>query len=122
LIEGLDATALERCFFVEQSGQRCVRETLRPNIGDYVVLGMDVKLFSQRLLLRMFTILEATGYETRTWDNAAQARVTTYHHPFSEEGFSAILYPEVGYNFGNGLELGGGALIQLGRTYTKFGD
>jgi hypothetical protein len=33
-----------------------------------------------------------------------------------------VVYPEVSYNFGNGLELSSGALLQFGKTYTKFGD
>ena len=37
-------------------------------------------------------------------------------------GFSAVLFPELDYNFGNGLELGTGALVLLGHSYTKFGD
>jgi len=49
-------------------------------------------------------------------------RVVTTHSPFSKEGFSAVIYPDFNYNFGNGLELGLGALIQLGKEYTKFGD
>lgn len=122
LIENLNPATLEACVIVYQDGSQCVRETLRPNIGDYLVLGVDVKLLSQRLLLRMFGILEVSGYETRTYNQETQSRVTTYHHAFTEEGLSAVLYPEVAYSFGNGLVLGGGALIQLGKTYTKFGD
>jgi hypothetical protein len=38
------------------------------------------------------------------------------------EGFSAIVYPEFNYNFGNGLDIGFGALLQLGKDFTKFGD
>jgi len=33
-----------------------------------------------------------------------------------------VLFPEFSYNFGNGLELGAGALVNLGKSYTKFGD
>jgi hypothetical protein len=39
---------------------------------------------------------------------------------FTEEGFGMVLYPEVGYNFGNGLELGAGALFNFGPDYGKF--
>jgi hypothetical protein len=41
---------------------------------------------------------------------------------YTPEGFSAAIFPELSYNFGNGLELGAGALFNLGRSYTKFGD
>jgi hypothetical protein len=33
-----------------------------------------------------------------------------------------VLFPEFNYNFGNGLELGAGALVNIGKPYTKFGD
>jgi hypothetical protein len=48
--------------------------------------------------------------------------VPTFHSLFSSEGFSASIYPELDYNFGNGLELGAGALLLLGGSWTKFGD
>jgi hypothetical protein len=41
---------------------------------------------------------------------------------YTEKGFSAVIYPELGYNFGNGLEVGLGVLLQLGKEHTKFGD
>jgi hypothetical protein len=44
------------------------------------------------------------------------------HSMFTSEGFSASIYPELDYNFGNGLELGAGALVLLGASTTKFGD
>ena len=41
---------------------------------------------------------------------------------FTSDGFSAVIYPEINYNFGRGLELGAGALLMLGKDHTKFGD
>jgi hypothetical protein len=41
---------------------------------------------------------------------------------YTQKGFSAVVYPEIGYNFSNGLEVGLGFLLQLGEEYTKFGD
>ena len=33
-----------------------------------------------------------------------------------------MIYPELRYNFGGGFELHVGALLQFGKSYTKFGD
>ena len=110
------------CAIVEQNGDKCAREILRRRLGDYLVLGMDVKLLSDALLARLFTIIDLTGALEERWSPAAGKRVQTTFSPFSEEGFSAVIFPEINYNFGNGLELGGGVLFELGKPYTKFGD
>lgn len=106
----------------KKSGERCARELLHPILGDYVVLGFDVKLMNNALLLRLFNILDLSGIVEDKWDPQQEKRVRTHHSPFSEEGFSMVVFPEVNYNFGNGLDLGAGALFQLGKDYTKFGD
>jgi hypothetical protein len=49
-------------------------------------------------------------------------RVQTKLSPFSSGGYSLVAYPDFNYNFGNGFELGAGALLELGQSYTKFGD
>jgi hypothetical protein len=87
-----------------------------------VVIGVDLKFLNDNALLRLFTIWDVTGVEEEHWDRERKERVRTTHSIFSKEGFSAILYPEFNYNFGNGLELAVGALIGLGEDYTKFGD
>jgi hypothetical protein len=102
-------------------GTRCARETLRPRLGDYLVAGVDVRWLDDQLLTRLFTILELSGYELTRPTPSGDRRVLSY--PFyTPEGFSAVIFPEIGYNFGNGLELGLGALFNLGKSYTKFGD
>jgi len=103
-------------------GTRCAREILRPKLGDYAVLGLDLKFLNNALLLRLFNILDVSGYVEEHYDVKAKKRVRTSYSPFSDEGFSMVIYPEANYNFGNGLELEAGALIQLGKEYTKFGD
>ena len=107
---------------LKKTGETCARELLHPRIGDYVVLGMDFKLMNNALLLRLFNILDVSGIYEDRWDEAQQKRVRIHHSPFSDEGFSMVVYPEANYNFGNGLELAAGALLQLGKDYTKFGD
>jgi hypothetical protein len=116
-----DGDTLFQCA-VPRDGSRCARELLRPRLADYVVVGVDFKFLADQLLLRLFGILDVSGIEEERWDESAQRRIRTHHSPFSPDGFSAVIYPELEYDFGNGLELGGGALIQLGRDYTKFGD
>jgi len=105
-----------------KNGEKCAREMLRPRIGDYLILGFDFKFLDDRGLLRLFTIWDLAGYTEDTWDPVQQARVQTHHSLFSKEGFSAVIYPEFVWNFHNGLEMGAGVLLMLGREYTKFGD
>jgi hypothetical protein len=106
----------------EERGRRCARELLRPRIGDYLVLGIDIKLLSDKLLGRLFMIFDLNGITEELWDPDADDRVRIHHSPFSAEGFSAVVFPEVTYNFGRGFELSGGALLKLGKSHTKFGD
>lgn len=102
-------------------GRQCARETLRPRLGDYVVLGLDFNFAAQRGLFRLFTIWDMTGIYFDQWDAEAGERVRTYRHAFTNDGFSAVIYPDFRWNFGKGFELHAGALVQLGKPYTKFG-
>lgn len=104
------------------SGEVCSQEILRNSIGDYLVLGVDFKWSGGDGLVRLFTIWELTGYVEDTYDLATRQRVRNRFSPVSPEGFSLVLFPELNYNFGGGFELGAGALVQLGKRYTKFGD
>ena len=103
-------------------GTKCSREVLRSSLGDYLVLGVDFKWSGGDGLFRLFTIWDLTGYVEDTYDPLRRERVQTKWSPVSKEGFSLVLFPELNYNFGGGFELGAGALVQLGRVYTKFGD
>jgi hypothetical protein len=107
---------------IQRNGETCAREILRPLLGDYIVLGVDVKLMNNALLLRLFNILDVSGIVEERWDPEQEKRVRTHYSPFSEQGFSMVVFPEASYNFGNGLDLAVGALFQLGKDYTKFGD
>jgi len=106
----------------KNDGSQCAEETLLPRQQDYLVLGVDFKMLSDKLLLRLFTIWAMSGIFKERWDETSQQRVREHHSMFTAEGFSAIIYPELNYNFGRGFELGAGALIQLGNDDTKFGD
>jgi len=118
------------CLLLGAGAQKCIAEragevaveTLRPRLGDYLVLGVDIRLLSQKMLLRLFAILDLIGVYEEQWDDAAKKRVREHHGMFSSKGFSAVIYPELQYNFGNGFELGAGALLMLGQEQTKFGD
>jgi hypothetical protein len=107
---------------VTRDGTACAREVLRPRIGDYLVTGIDLRVLDQKLLLRLFTILDLVGVDETHFDAAKGERVTEHHSMFTEDGFGAVIYPEVNYNFGNGLDLGIGALWQIGKDWGKFGD
>src|SRR5262249_17906634 len=105
-----------------KDGTQCAHEIFRPRQGDYLVLGFDFKLLNNALLLRLFNIFDLRGVTEESWDPAQGARVQTHHAPWSSQGFSAVVYPELNYNFGSGLDLGAGALLMLGKDYSKFGD
>lgn len=104
-----------------QNGSGCAREIRRPKQGDYLILGFDYKFLDEQALARLFTIWELSGYTESTVAEDG-SRVEKSLPFWTEEGFSAVLFPEFSYNFGNGLELALGALINLGKKYTKFGD
>jgi hypothetical protein len=105
-----------------QDFSQCAREILRPRLGDYLVAGLDLKFRDQKGLLRLFMIWDLNGVHDEFWDPDAKARVRKHHGPFTKKGFSMIIFPELSYNFGSGFVLGAGALIALGRDYSKFGD
>jgi hypothetical protein len=105
-----------------QDGSRCASEVLRPRLGDYLVLGVDLKFANDVVLLRLFTIWDMTGIYFERPDPASFGRIRTYSPFTTPEGFSAVLYPELDVNIGHGLVLACGALFQLGRDYTKFGE
>ncbi len=104
------------------NGTSCATETMLPRLGDYLVLGADFKFLEDAGLLRIFTVWDMSGVTTSQYDLAQNKQVPTFHSMFTKEGFSASIYPELDYNFGNGLELGAGFLLLLGGDWTKFGD
>ncbi|MGB0592288.1 MAG: hypothetical protein ACPGU1_21600 [Myxococcota bacterium] len=104
------------------SGRTCATEMLRPRLGDYLVLGLDFKFLNDAALLRLFTMWDLTGLVQERWDEASQSRVRESFHPFTDEAFSAVIYPSFSYNFGFGLTLTAGALLKFGKSWTKFGD
>jgi hypothetical protein len=116
-----DTDTVFRCA-LKKDGTLCAHEILRPRLGDYVVLGADFKFMNQAGTFRLFTIFDATGLVEESWDDEQGKRVQKKLSPFSPEGFSMVIFPELDYNFGNGLELSAGALFELGKSYTKFGD
>lgn len=117
-----NAASLMTCALVDPKGERCATEILRPRLGDYLVLGLDFKFLSEQLLVRLFMIWDLIGVYEEKWDAQAKQRVRTHHGTFSAEGFSAVFFPEVTYNFGHGLELSAGGLFKVGKEHTKFGD
>ena len=104
------------------SGETCGRTLLSPRLGDYLVLGADFKFMDQSALFRVFTILGLNGVMEDTYDAERGERVRVHHDLFSKEGFTMVVYPSLAYNFGDGLELAVGSLLNLGEPHTKFGD
>lgn len=107
---------------VPKDGTQCAKETLAYRIGNYLVLGADFKFLDDAGLFRLFTVWGLDGTIDSYFDTTQMKRVMVSHSMFTSEGFSASIYPELDYNFGNGLELGAGALVLLGASTTKFGD
>jgi len=109
------------CAF-QRNGTTCATEVTRPRIGDYAVLGTDIHFLSDAALARLFMVFDMGGYDVSYYDVMKQHRVSVTHPFYTPEGFSAVVYPEFDYNFGNGFQMGAGALFLLGKSYTKFGD
>jgi len=105
-----------------RNGEKCAWESLRSRIGDYLVVGFDIRFLSNAALLRLFSIVDLTGAVETRWDEAAGQRVQTTFGPFSKEGFGLVVFPQLAYNLGGGLELSTGALLQLGPKTGKFGS
>lgn len=106
----------------DQDFSDCAYELTRPRIGDYLVAGLDLKFLDQKGLLRIFLLLDLVGVTEDRPGKIAGTRERTHHGPFSEKGFSMVVFPELTYNFGKGLELSAGALLQFGKEWTVFGD
>jgi hypothetical protein len=121
LLEEIMVEGNDQIVGAQNCGNRYTTEVLRPRLGDYLALVMDFKFLDDKALLRLFIQWDLSGYYRSYFDEAAGHRVKKYLSLFGD-GFSMIVFPEFNYNFGNGLELGLGALIQLGKNYTKFGD
>ncbi|MFO0618331.1 MAG: hypothetical protein U0414_37400 [Polyangiaceae bacterium] len=115
-----DNTALQCA--LPRDGTTCAKEITRPRIGDFLVVGTDVHFLDDAALARLFLILEMSGYDETYFDLDTQERVSVNHPFVTPEGFSAVIYPEFDYNFGNGFNVGAGFLFLLGKDYTKFGD
>ena len=116
-----DAAATTACA-LNRDGEQCAWETLRRRINDYVVIGTDINFQNGNGLFRLFTILDVGGVFDERWDAGSQSRVRTHYSMFTPEGFAAVIYPELSYRFGNGLKLDVGALFNLGKAHSKFGD
>ena len=100
----------------------CVTETLRRRLGDYLVVGGDARFFSDKLLTRLFVVWDLTGLVKDSYNRRTRTRQRSLVSPFSKEGASAVIFPEITYNAGGGVELSVGALAKLGGDTSKFGD
>ena len=79
-------------------------------IGHYLVVGSDIKLFSDQLLLRFFGAFKIPQYDDQP---------NPYTH---QQVFTAVLFPQVAWAVWDATELSVGGFIFLGDRDTKFGD
>jgi len=70
----------------------------------------------------LFSLFDLTGYQSERAREGQSSRVITKHGPFSEDGFSAVLFPEIMLRFGDGLTASLGTIQKFGKGHTKFGD
>lgn len=110
-------------------GRLCAKEYLRPRLGDYLVAGVDLKFMSEKFLLRLFFILDVTGVTIEEFvqdpgqgDPTVGRRRRNYKHAFTGDGFGMIIFPQLTYSPGGGVELSAGGLFAFGKPHTKFGD
>lgn len=95
------------------SGQQCyARPNSKPGddprcearIGHYLVVGSDLKLFSDQLLFRFFGAFKVPQSDDR------------------DPKFTAVLFPQIAWAVWDATELSLGAFVFLGERDTKFGD
>jgi hypothetical protein len=82
------------------------------NLRDYAVAGTDFKLFSDTLLLRLFTVVNFAHLDS------GAARLGVYD--FAD--WSYVLFPQAVWTPRDALELTAGGLVYLGDEDTKFGS
>jgi hypothetical protein len=73
-------------------------------IGHYLVLGSDLKLFSDQLLIRFFGAFKVPQIGDE------------------EPQFTAVLFPQLAWAVWDATELSLGAFVFLGPRHSKFGD
>ena len=95
-------------------------EIRRLRIGDYLVLGTEIILGGPTL--RLFSIIDLTGYQIETQPEGSQQPEISYFGPASKKGRSVVFFPELMVDLGEGLNLGVGAVLLVGESHTKFGD
>jgi hypothetical protein len=79
-------------------------------IGHYLVVGSDIKLFSDQLLIRLFGAFKIP-------------QIGDDGDPFTHRPvFTAVIFPQIAWAVWDATELSIGSFIFLGDRYTKFGD
>jgi hypothetical protein len=73
-------------------------------IGDYLVVGSDIKLFNDALLIRLFGAFKLP------------------HVGDDDPKFTAVIFPQIAWAVWDATELSLGAFLFLGDRDTKFGD
>jgi hypothetical protein len=78
-------------------------------VGDYLVAGLDLKFFSDRLLCRLFGVfkLPSVDLASRLWDDWAP---------------TGVLFPQIIWSVWDGTELMIGGFLMFGDRTTKFGE
>ncbi len=79
-------------------------------IGDYLVVGADLKFFSDALLLRLFGAFKLPHADENDPAHGGEPK------------FTAVIFPQVAWAVWDATELSVGAFIFLGDRNTKFGD
>jgi hypothetical protein len=79
-------------------------------IGHYLVVGSDIKLFSDQLLIRLFGAFKIPQIGDDP-DPNNQRPV-----------FTAVIFPQIAWAVWDATELSVGSFIFLGDRWTKFGD
>ena len=78
-------------------------------IGDYLVAGMDVKAFADRLLFRFFGLIKLPTVDLAT-------------RQFDDYAPTGVLFPQIIWTVWDATELMLGGFIMLGDRSTKFGE
>jgi hypothetical protein len=85
-------------------------------IGDYMVVGADLKLFNEALLVRLFGAFKLPHADEPVQEKCDSLSVC------SQAKFTAVIFPQLAWAVWDATELSLGAFIFLGDRDTKFGD
>lgn len=100
----IDEWGAGKAVFLRPGGKAGDPARVESRLGDYLVVGTDLKVFNEVVLLRFFGAFKVPSIGD------------------TEPRFTAVLFPQIAWTVWTGAELSLSAFVFLGDSSTKFGD